>query len=98
MGNDSIAAKIKSAMNAPDPQSLPAVTICGGASPEGTLEINMRLSRQRAAAIARYFNIPDSTVTATFTGRDWNGLQTLIAEDPNVPFKDEVNTVIAGII
>lgn len=94
MGNDSVAAKIRDNGELP----LSSVLIQGSASPEGSTAVNEQLSRQRATAIAKFFNIPDSIVVASFTGSYWEGLQSRVKSDPNVPFKAEVEAVITDIV
>lgn len=98
MGNDTTIDRIKTRLTASDNQPLKSVVIQGAASPEGTIQFNERLSRQRAKTIAEYFNIPDSIVAETLTGSDWKGLQCRVKADTNVPFKAEVEQVIADII
>lgn len=84
-----------------DPDSgytLRSVRVVGGASPEGSVAINERLSRGRADAIFDYINryeaIPDSVATFEFLGRDWRGLRRLVAADADVPYRAEVIEVI----
>lgn len=84
-----------------DPDSgyrLRSVRVVGGASPEGSVAINERLSRGRADAIfdyiAKYEAIPDSVATFEFLGRDWRGLRALVAADTQVPYRAEVIEVI----
>ncbi len=84
-----------------DPDSgyvLRSVRVVGGASPEGSVSINERLSRRRAAGIFDYISqreaMPDSVATFVFLGRDWQGLRKLVAEDAEVPYRTEVLSVI----
>lgn len=88
-----------------DPDSgytLHSVRVIGGASPEGSVRINERLSRRRAAGIFDYISqseaLPDSVTTFEFLGRDWRGLRTLVALDGQVPYRDEVLDVIDATI
>lgn len=84
-----------------DPSSgyaLRSIKVVGGASPEGSVEINERLSRRRAAAIFDYVSqretLPDTAVTFIFLGRDWKGLRDLVENDTQVPFQAEVLALI----
>lgn len=76
-----------------------SIRIVGGASPEGSTAINDTLSHRRASTIFNYFRpvIPDGNVATSFSflGRDWEGLRALVEADENVPFRDEVLTLLA---
>lgn len=62
----------------------------GGASPEGSVQLNKWLSERRAEVLfdylSRYGALPDSS--SRFLGRDWNGLIQLVENDPEVPHKE----------
>lgn len=81
---------------------LQNVTVVGGASPEGSVSINERLSRGRAERIFDYVrtfvDMPDSLTTFTFLGRDWNGLRRMVSADMGVPYRDDVLAALDGII
>ena len=72
---------------------LERVQVVGGASPEGTIPLNRRLSEKRADVLfnylSRYGALPDSLTTFTFLGRDWRGLIRLVEADPGVPYREE---------
>ena len=57
---------------------LKRIQVVGGASPEGSIPLNRRLSVKRANVLfnylSRYGELPDSLKTNVFLGRDWNGL------------------------
>ncbi len=78
------------------------VKVVGGASPEGSVDINARLSRERANTIFGYFSevtaLNDSITTFSFLGRDWKGLYSLVMADPGVPYRDEVLATLSGIV
>lgn len=78
------------------------VEVVGGASPEGSIRINERLSRRRAANIFSYVSehieMPDSITSHTFLGRDWHGLRNLVATDVNVPYRSETLSLIEDIL
>lgn len=85
--------------------SLPAIVaidVIGSASPEGTVAINRYLSKKRADRIFEYFSgynsLPENSVSFSFIGRDWKGLKNLVINDPYVPFRDDVLTLIDDII
>lgn len=81
---------------------LTNVTVVGGASPEGSVRYNEWLSHQRAQRIFDYigksFVLPDSITSFTFLGRDWEGLRRLVADDPDVPYRDDVLATLDEII
>ncbi|MDE6070441.1 MAG: hypothetical protein K2F92_06195, partial [Alistipes sp.] len=56
---------------------LTRIEVIGGASPEGSVVMNRRLSQKRANKLfdylSQYGELPDSMMTFTFLGRDWNG-------------------------
>lgn len=105
-GNDSTLKKISEIaadLNNPDSLAkLRHVSVIGGASPEGSVEINRRLSEKRAANIFKYLSegieLPDSITSFTFLGRDWNGLKQLVESDPDVPFREETISLIDDIM
>ena len=73
--------------------TLKKVMVVGGASPEGTIPLNKRLSEKRANVLfdylAQYGELPDSLTSFVYLGRDWNGLADLVEADPDVPYRDE---------
>lgn len=84
-----------------DPDSgyvLRSVRVIGGASPEGSVSINERLSHRRADGIFDYISqreeLPDSITSFVFLGRDWQGLRDLVANDAQVPYRTDVLSVI----
>lgn len=80
---------------------LRSVKVVAGASPEGSVEINRRLSEERARSIFRYLGqrtaLPDSLTSFMFLGRDWQGLYAMVAADPEVPYRDDVLALLADI-
>lgn len=72
---------------------LTRIHVTGGASPEGTIPLNKRLSEKRAKVIFEYLSkfgeLPDSLTTFNFIGRDWWGLIELVEADMNVPYREE---------
>lgn len=77
------------------------IRIEGGASPEGNLSINRRLSVNRANRIFDYVKshstLPDSITDYKFIGRDWNLLLSLSEADPDLPDYDTVIQFLRGI-
>lgn len=89
--------------NAPDSgYVVRRVSVVGGASPEGSVAINEKLSRRRAAGIFDYISrreeLPDSVTSFVFLGRDWRGLRELVAADVKVPYRNEVLPLLDEII
>lgn len=72
---------------------LHKVLVVGGASPEGSIPLNRRLSEKRAGVLfdylSQYGDLPDSLTTFRFLGRDWYGLMRLVEADPGVPYREE---------
>ena len=80
---------------------LERLVYVGGASPEGSVAINRRLSEERARALfgylARYVSLPDSMTASEFVGRDWEGLLRLTEQDERVPFRAEALALLQEI-
>ena len=80
---------------------LERLVYVGGASPEGSVAINRRLSEERARALfgylARYVLLPDSMTASEFVGRDWEGLLRLAEQDEGVPFRAEALALLQEI-
>lgn len=80
---------------------LRRIEVTGGASPEGSVLLNRRLSEKRAKALLDQLShdggIPDSLLSFTFLGRDWNGLIRLVENDPDVPCRDAVLELLHDI-
>lgn len=98
---DSLSAFISRYDNPDSAFTLSSVKVVGGASPEGSISINERLSRKRAESIFDYFSkrneIPDSVTSFEFIGRDWRGLRQLVIEDTHVPFRSDVLELLDDI-
>ncbi|MDE6394201.1 MAG: hypothetical protein K2K77_02565, partial [Duncaniella sp.] len=81
---------------------LRSVRVVGGASPEGSISINERLSRQRAASIFDYISrresLPDSVTSFQYLGRDWQGLRSAVEFDTRVPYRREVLALLDEIL
>ena len=69
------------------------VSIIGGASPEGSIPLNRRLSQRRAKSLRSYLQerllLPDSLIHSSFVGRDWNELTRLAATTDSLPYREE---------
>lgn len=72
---------------------LHKVLVVGGASPEGSISLNKRLSERRAETLfgylSQYGTFPDSIKHTHFIGRDWKGLVALAEADDNMPYRME---------
>ena len=81
---------------------LQEVTVIGGASPEGSLELNRRLSEARANSLfdylPRYNGESHIEQNFIYLGRDWQGLLQLVLADAKVPHRDEVIGILQDII
>ena len=78
---------------------LDSIVVKASASPEGALERNQQLARERAAAVKTYFmwQYPylDRNKILTYSiGEDWEGLKRLVEADMNVPYRKEVLDII----
>lgn len=73
--------------------TLKKVLVVGGASPEGGIEANRRLSEKRARVLfdwlSQYGELPDSLTSFEYLGRDWSGLIELVEQDAKVPYREE---------
>lgn len=97
MGNAAVMERIRSMISeSSSPDSLSA-SVCGSASPEGSVAVNTQLAAMRAKAAADFFGIPYEGVTPLPDGRDWSALLDRIHADKDVPFRDEVLQVVADI-
>ena len=98
---DNIIGKLKSDY-ADSIYRLRKVLVVGGASPEGSIMHNRRLSANRAKRIFNYLEsygeLPDSLTVFKFLGRDWQGLVRLVEADPNVPYRKETLAFLRDIL
>lgn len=88
-------------MDADSTRRIEQVRVVGGASPEGSVAINRRLSYLRARQIFDRVNVdaamPDSVVKFDFIGRDWEGLYSEVLRDTAVPYRSEVLQLVGDI-
>lgn len=81
---------------------LRKVTIIGGASPEGGVALNKRLSERRATVLfnylSKYGSLPTSSKQFVYIGRDWQGLLELVKADTNVPYQAEAIALLEDIV
>lgn len=79
-----------------------SISIVGGASPEGPARFNRYLSANRAQAIrnalGREISLPDSLVSLTIAGSDWQGLLSMVMADEAVPYRDDVVDLLTDMI
>ena len=98
---DSITGRLKSDY-ADSVYRLQKILVVGGASPEGTIMHNRRLSANRAKRIfdylEQYGELPDSLTVFQFLGRDWRGLVRLVEADPNVPYREATLEFLRDIV
>lgn len=82
--------------------TVKSVKVIGGASPEGSVEINRVLSHNRANRIYDWLServeIQDSIVDFHYLGRDWAGLMRLVEADPDVPYRSQVLDFLEGVV
>lgn len=82
---------------------LKDVSVVGGASPEGSVKLNNRLSEKRASSVFEFLSenitLPSTqNKLTTHLGRDWRGLLTWVLKDENVPYKEDVIALLQNII
>lgn len=98
---DSIFKKVVSDSINTASRTVKVIKVIGAASPEGSVKFNRYLSEKRAEAIFKEFRdrglLPDSAVSYTFLGRDWNGLHKMVEGDCNVPYRDEVLSLLDNV-
>lgn len=74
---------------------IDTVTVFAYASPEGDEEYNRGLAVRRAAVVksylvGRYSHLDRNRILTRPAGEDWTGLRRLVAEDADVPDREEV--------
>lgn len=78
------------------------ILVVGGASPEGGIQLNKRLSERRANALFDYLShcgsLSAGATNFVSLNRDWQGLLDLVKADDKVPYRDEVIALIEDII
>lgn len=91
-------ARLDSILSDPIRYKLGSIQFVGAASPEGSIRFNRWLSEQRAATLIGYLNnyvhIPDSLVSVSCLGRDWEGLRQRVLADPDVPGREVVLSLL----
>lgn len=80
-------------------ENIAYIVITGSASPEGSPQNNARLAEQRAESLKRYIltNYPglhDDQIVTIPLGEDWGGLESMIENDANVPYRDELLRIL----
>lgn len=74
------------------------VEVIGSASPEGSDEVNRRLTQERARNILDYLRphlrFDEKNFKVAFNQLDWDFLETLVRDDFSVPRRDEVLRLI----
>ncbi len=79
--------------------TIDTLRIIGYASTDGPYSANERLSAKRAesvrrAILERHPDLDASRVSMVSAGEDWETLRRLVAEDDNIPHKDELERAI----
>lgn len=81
---------------------LKTISVIGSASPEGSVELNKRLSEKRANVLfdylSQYGKLPASSKNFAYLGRNWQGLLQLVRDDANIPYREEVIKLLEDII
>lgn len=78
--------------------TITGIYITGYASPEGSMAHNMKLSENRARALADYISRHDAIAAdllhVAWKGEDWEGLVRELDNCPDLPKRDEVYAII----
>lgn len=78
--------------------TLDRVVVLASASPEGAAEVNERLAYNRAQNIAKYLHenlsFDENAFEVYFTELDWDLFERLVVEDPYVPQRRELLSLI----
>lgn len=81
-----------------DDVTITGIYITGYASPEGSMAHNMKLSENRARALADYISRHDAIAPdllhVDWKGEDWEGLVRELDKHPGLPKRDEVCAII----
>ncbi len=90
---DAFIARVKDFQKESEAFEILNVTYKAGASPEGTLAINRKISGKRSANLTaylrRHLTFSDSTLRIEDVVEDWDGLAELV-ERSSMPYRDEV--------
>lgn len=94
--------KLMADLRADKSLTLKGARIAGYASPEGSLDLNKRLSEGRAGTLKNYlagkFDMPASFYSVTFGGENWDGLvSALTTGGHDVAYKDEVMAILQSL-
>lgn len=84
-------------------QRIAYIIITGSASPESHLPNNNRLAEQRTLSFKNYIltNYPglhDDQIVTIARGENWDGLESMIVNDKNVPYRDELLRILRSDI
>ncbi|MBP3331759.1 MAG: DUF3575 domain-containing protein [Tidjanibacter sp.] len=92
---------IRKSYDAPN-YKLRNITIIGGASPEGGISLNNRLSEKRAKTLFNHLSqqgsLQDELITFEALGRDWQGLLELAKQDTDLPYRTETLQLLEDIV
>ena len=77
---------------------LTEIHLKGNASPDGSASANLRLTQKRVDAMLKYLReevqIPDSLITITTEGVDWEGLTVMVENDATCPAREELLDIL----
>lgn len=95
--NDTRLEQLLQAIEHRQPGLRPRIVVYSGASPDGTVEHNNRLSRNRADELADYLlahtQLPDSLIEKRAAGIFWRELRRLV-QTSATPYRDEVLQIL----
>lgn len=94
---DTNAANLSAALPILRATNVSHIIVVGSASPEGTQQLNKRLSRERAAALvdylSKYLATPDS-IEIISVGENWSLLRTFVLKDTNMLYRKDILNII----
>lgn len=80
--------------------SVTFVDVTGIASVDGPENLNNQLAKERAEALADWLKnnteVDPSIVTVAWIGEDWTWFEQLVKEDPAIPAREEVLSIVAS--
>lgn len=81
---------------------LSRIRMTGHASPDGVSSLNVKLTENRVIKLLDYLKergitIPDTLLSVTAQGIDWDGLATFVSDTPAVPCRDEVLEILKNV-
>lgn len=99
MNNSQSLGKFDNIFTEHSANEIAYIVITGCASPEGPSRNNERLAEQRTLALKNHIKakcpeLTDDQIVTIPRGENWDGLLSMIEEDQNVPYKNELLRIL----